>query len=227
MVRTVPCTPKPAEERIVLPFLILASVLGSGEKYVFEFQETPVTVERQFVFSESRVPCTPARRMYIFTSKQCPHCPKMDLNGSKMTYELKELGRRRYRIGYSEANHFQIVDIEREPRLKTLFKIATLPAFVVVEAGKELRRSFGKKTPEEIEELYLGPRLKVAGVPVKISVKTYNGPKTRWSWPGGTEYALRVHLSQEHGADTRGLSFSELRALHDYLHNMSVLNSRR
>lgn len=43
--------------------------------------------------------------------------------------------------------------------------------------------------------------------------------QAQWTWPGGTEASLRQHLYRTHGAAVNGLSYAQLVALHDSLHN--------
>ena len=143
-----------------------------------------------------------------------------------MSPELVELSKRRYRVGLKETDHFQIVNIDTNRRLASVFKVVSVPTYVVIEQGRELTRVVGNQSADLMENLYVG--IKLSSAPkFKSNPKAYNGVRHRWTWPGGTEGSLRLHLMREHGTTTNGLSFEECRNLHDYFHNISLMNSRR
>lgn len=43
-------------------------------------------------------------------------------------------------------------------------------------------------------------------------------PSSSWTWPGMTEASLRRHLVSEHGVDTSGLDFNQIKKVHSVLH---------
>jgi hypothetical protein len=106
------------------------------------------------------------------------------------------------------------------------------PTYILVEDGKVLSRKVGRLSSRQITDLYF---LKVAAAPFKAAAKVtasvfnFAVPRPshrRYTWPGGTEASLRAHLEQTHGIRVRGMSFQQLRAIHDADHNNGFVPGR-
>ncbi len=191
-----------------MKYLLLLTVFGGEPQFVFE--ETPVF---QIVQVER---CTPKKRQLIFVAKDCPHCPKLSASG-EMSVELKELVKRRYTVGSTQVNHFQIIYREAHPKEFQLYQVESWPTYIVVEQGKALRRKVGRLTTDQMEELYLGPKPPPPSRPMLLP-SVIRG-RTTWTWPGGTQQSLREHLIQVHRIDPTGMTMAEMRAVHDAAHN--------
>ena len=170
------------------------------------------------------------------TECECPGCPKhtkypqatgVKLLGFKTSWCVHCPGAEKDCEGLA----IEWMDADTDPRAKQ-YHVTEYPALVRLIDGKKDGHFVGRtgmankargwlNATEKLqgEGLAAGAGVKPVGgntsapAVVSKSVTRYGG--TTWTWPGN----LRSHLESEHGIDTSGLSDSELRTVHDNLHN--------
>lgn len=184
-------------------FMCLAMLGDPTIQYHFE-ATSPFTVTRDYEYARKLQ--SPKRKIVIVISKTCPVCPKENSN------EIVELKRVGYRVGHKPTDHIELLEISTDQTQLTKYRINTFPTYILYENSKEVRRAVGKLKPFEITNLYY------VNTDPKRS-KPAHSPKPDWTWPGMTEESLKEHLSKDHNLDIEGLTFEELRELHDSDHN--------
>lgn len=204
----------------MLSVLMLCSAIPSTTYTFREHSVQRVEVKRQ-----------PVRKILIFSHKNCGACPKYQMNGYTSP-ELVELTKARWKVGHNGDVHVQIIRTDLDHTVATKYNVDMTPTYILVEDGKVLSRRVGRLSAKQITDLYF---LKVAAAPFKAAAKVTSSvfnfavPKPshrRYTWPGGTEQSLRQHLESTHGISTRGLSFQQLRAIHDADHNNGFVPGR-
>ena len=80
------------------------------------------------------------KHIFYFTADWCNPC-------KKTRPIVEELNRE------SADVRFQIIDVDIEGELARKFEIRSVPTFVVVEDGKEIKRVTGAQTREQLEGL--------------------------------------------------------------------------
>jgi thioredoxin 1 len=80
------------------------------------------------------------KHIFYFTADWCNPC-------KKTRPIVEELNRE------SADVRFQIIDVDIEGELARKFEIRSVPTFIVVEDGKEIKRVTGAQTREQLEGL--------------------------------------------------------------------------
>lgn len=55
----------------------------------------------------------------------------------------------------SSAVKFQVIDADIEPELTRSFEVRSIPTFIVIKDGKEIKRVTGSQTKDQLQELML------------------------------------------------------------------------
>ncbi len=76
----------------------------------------------------------------LFTAPWCGFCRSMKLMCEKAEKDFGSI-------------NFYVVDIDKEPDLKTAFRISAVPAFILFEEGKPLNRATGLIKKSELYTL--------------------------------------------------------------------------
>lgn len=56
-------------------------------------------------------------------------------------------------LNMDHHNKFQIIDVDSEMELAKKFEIRSIPTFILIDDGVEIKRSTGAQTREQLEEL--------------------------------------------------------------------------
>lgn len=83
------------------------------------------------------------KTVYYFTADWCHPC-------KKTRPIVEELNREQTIAG------FQIIDVDTVPELVRIFKIQSVPTFILLDNGIEINRIVGGKTREQLEEFING-----------------------------------------------------------------------
>lgn len=76
------------------------------------------------------------KNVFYFTADWCNPCKKT----RPVVEELKK-----------EGFQFQIIDVDYEQLLAKQFQVKSIPTFILLKDGKEINRTTGAKTKEELE----------------------------------------------------------------------------
>ena len=117
------------------------------------------------------------KRILLFTANWCGPCQAMkgDLKNPERTPDAPcaRLMKTGWKVGKTDSDHIQIVDVDADPQLSERYRVESLPTLVLIENGRELRRIEGSTDAWAIGKLYKGydDRLsrndsKVAATPV-------------------------------------------------------------
>lgn len=94
------------------------------------------------------VPPAPRRkRLLYFTAAWCPACRR-----NEPTFAA--LRARGWTIGPGAENHVQTIDLDENPHLRTCYKVAAVPTWVLIEDARELRRRQGVLDPFTVGRLF-------------------------------------------------------------------------
>lgn len=80
------------------------------------------------------------KQVFYFTADWCNPC-------ERTRPIVEELNRE------SSDVKFQMIDVDSEQELVRSFEIKSVPTFIVIKDGKEIHRTSGAKTREQLEEL--------------------------------------------------------------------------
>lgn len=56
-------------------------------------------------------------------------------------------------LNMDHHNKFQIIDVDSEIELAKKFEVRSIPTFILIDNGVEIKRSTGAQTREQLEEL--------------------------------------------------------------------------
>ena len=100
--------------------------------------------------SQPQVPRALNDRILFFTADWCGPCQavKRDVFPS-----LKVAG---WSIGAGPSNHIQVIDADADQELMAKWKIGSLPTFIRVSGGNEVRRSVGQIDAVGIGQIFYG-----------------------------------------------------------------------
>jgi|GEM_PF-1624087 len=98
--------------------------------------------------ADAEVPRPLRRRVLVFKAGWCGACQSLN-------YEWPKLQAVKWRIGSSESDHFQIVDVDLRPDLMARYGVAQLPTLILIEDDREIRRT-GATTAWHLAEFYHG-----------------------------------------------------------------------
>lgn len=56
-------------------------------------------------------------------------------------------------LNMDHHNKFQIIDVDSEMELAKKFEVRSIPTFILIDDGVEIKRSTGAQTREQLEEL--------------------------------------------------------------------------
>jgi thioredoxin len=76
------------------------------------------------------------KNVFYFTADWCNPCKKT----RPVVEELKK-----------EGFQFQMIDVDYEQLLAKKFQVKSIPTFILLKDGKEINRTTGAKTKEELE----------------------------------------------------------------------------
>ena len=79
------------------------------------------------------------RQVYYFTADWCSPC-------KKVRPVVEELNRDQAEV------KFQIIDVDSEGDLVRKFEIKSIPTFILIEDGIEIKRSTGSQTKSQLED---------------------------------------------------------------------------
>jgi thioredoxin 1 len=80
------------------------------------------------------------KHIFYFTADWCHPCKKTKPIVEELNRELAD-------------TKFQIIDVDLEGELARKFEVKSIPTFIVVKDGKEIHRTTGAKTREQLEIL--------------------------------------------------------------------------
>jgi thioredoxin 1 len=80
------------------------------------------------------------KHIFYFTADWCHPCKKTKPIVEELNRESADV-------------RFQIIDVDIEGELARKFEIKSVPTFIVVKDGQEIRRTTGAKTKEQLEAL--------------------------------------------------------------------------
>lgn len=80
------------------------------------------------------------KHIFYFTADWCNPCKKTKPIVEELNRESADV-------------RFQIIDVDIEGELARKFEIKSVPTFIVVEDGKEIKRVTGAQTREQLEGL--------------------------------------------------------------------------
>jgi thioredoxin-like negative regulator of GroEL len=87
--------------------------------------------------------------LLYFTATWCAAC-----RANEKTFAA--LRSRGWKIGPGEENHIQIIDLDLRPDLKSRYRVNAIPAWVLIDDGRELRRRCGPLDPFAVGRLFGG-----------------------------------------------------------------------
>ena len=82
------------------------------------------------------------KNILYFTADWCNPC-------AKTKPIVEELNRE------SSDTKFQVIDVDIEPELAKSFEVRSIPTFILIKDGKEIKRVTGSQTKDELQELML------------------------------------------------------------------------
>lgn len=92
-------------------------------------------------------PAPRRKRLLYFTAVWCTNCRA---NGSTFA----ALTSRGWTIGPGEENHVQTVDLDARPDLRARYGVDAVPAWVLIDGDRELRRRYGPLDPFAVGRLF-------------------------------------------------------------------------
>lgn len=98
--------------------------------------------------ADAETPRPLRRRVLVFKAGWCGACQSLE-------YEWPKLRAVKWRIGSSETDHFQVVDVDLRPDLMARYGVAQLPTLILIEDDREVRRT-GSTTAWHLAEFYHG-----------------------------------------------------------------------
>lgn len=89
------------------------------------------------------------KRLLYFTAVWCAACRTNETT-------LAALESRGWTIGSGEENHVQTVDLDARPDLRTRYRVDAVPAWILIDDDRELRRRYGPLDPFVVGRLFGG-----------------------------------------------------------------------
>jgi thioredoxin 1 len=79
------------------------------------------------------------KHILYFTADWCNPC-------KKVKQIVEELNR-------DSAVKFQIIDVDQEAQIANAMNVRSVPTFIVIKNGSEIKRAIGAQTKEQLQEL--------------------------------------------------------------------------
>lgn len=156
-------------------------------------------------------PTNKGDELLYFGASWCANCPAAITRLADMTKDI-------YYIDCSEKGG-------RGDTLAGMHMVDSYPTLIHIRNGFKVdsHHTEGDSVGKYLANLWLNGKESEPVRNTRSTARTYNDnrrsisrePGPNWTWPGD----LRQHLESTHGQSTAGLSESELRDLHDNLHN--------
>lgn len=89
-----------------------------------------------------------SRRVLVFKASWCGACQSLE-------YEWPKLRAVKWRIGTTDRDHFQFIDVDQHPELMARYGVASLPTLLLIENDREVSRA-GGTTAWHMAEFYHG-----------------------------------------------------------------------
>lgn len=88
------------------------------------------------------------RRVLVFKADWCGAC-------QQLSAAFPTLRKVRWRIGTKNTDHFQLIDVDRQPGLMNRYGVTSLPTVILLDGDKEIQRR-GVLNAIDLAELYYG-----------------------------------------------------------------------
>ena len=89
-------------------------------------------------------------RLLYFTAAWCPACRANDRT-------LAALDAAGWQIGPQETGHIQTIDVDAQPALVRRYGVTTIPAWILLEEGQQVRRRIGVLDPFAVGRMFANP----------------------------------------------------------------------